>query len=185
MDYENTDGVLSVKKVQIADLEDVIILPSGKWLRDTTCGNPIWRSPESWARAKQGTSSDVFSFGIVAVYVVLKNMVFCATNEELAADDTWWHVLTRHINLFATEDGFKGLLDWVGDENPFFYRLIGITEKFAKENIAQTPFDRWLYVDAHFRDLVGKMTNLDPAARITAREALEHPWFKEVGFVGS
>ena len=96
-------------------MEDAIILPSGKWLRDTTCGNPIWRSPESWARAKQGTPSDVFSFGIVAVYVVLKNMVFRATDEELAADDAWWHVLTRHVNLFATEDGFKGLLHCTSD----------------------------------------------------------------------
>ena len=68
----------------------------------------------------------------------------------------------------------------VGEENPFFYRLIGITETFAKENIARKPFDRWLYVDVQFRDLVSKMTNLDPASRITAREALEHPWFEGV-----
>jgi serine/threonine protein kinase len=34
-------------------------------------------------------------------------------------------------------------------------------------------------VEPEFRDLIVKMTNLDPTMRITARQALEHPWFKE------
>lgn len=52
------------KRVQISDFEDSVILPAGKYLRDGLCGNPIW-SPESWARAAQGTTSDIFSFGVV------------------------------------------------------------------------------------------------------------------------
>jgi serine/threonine protein kinase len=31
-----------------------------------------------------------------------------------------------------------------------------------------------------FMDLVSKMTHLNPREHITAREALEHPWFQDV-----
>ncbi|CAG8957119.1 hypothetical protein HYFRA_00009320 [Hymenoscyphus fraxineus] len=179
LDYEETDGVFSIKKINISDLEDSVILPPGKYLRKALCGNQMWRSPESWARAAQGTPSDIFSFGIVSIYVVLKDMVFRCTEEELAADDSWRYVLKRHISLFANEDGFKGLLQWIGEENPFFERLITLAANFDKEGEPRRPFELRHYVDAEFRDLVGRMTNLDPAKRITAREALEHPWFKE------
>jgi len=31
-----------------------------------------------------------------------------------------------------------------------------------------------------FRDLLKKIFTYDPARRITARQALQHPWFKEI-----
>jgi serine/threonine protein kinase len=139
----------------------------------------MWRSPESWARAAQGTPSDIFSFGIVSIYVVLNKIVFRATDEELEADDSWRHILKRYISLFGEQDGFKGLLQWIGEENPFFERLITVAGSFEEEGKPRKPFELRHYVDAQFRDLVGKMTRLDPAKRITAREALEHPWFRE------
>ena len=156
-----------------------MILPPGKYLRGALCGNQMWRSPESWARAAQGAPSDIFSFGIVSIYVVLNDMVFRATDEELAADDSWRYVLQRHISFFGEEDGFKGLLEWIGEENPFFERLIALAGSFKEEGKLRKPFELRHYVDAQFRDLVGKMTSLDPVKRITAREALKHPWFKE------
>ncbi|OBT78614.1 hypothetical protein VF21_02361 [Pseudogymnoascus sp. 05NY08] len=51
LDYEKTDETFTVTRVQISDLEDAVILPPGKYLRDGLCGNQLWRSPESWARA--------------------------------------------------------------------------------------------------------------------------------------
>jgi len=155
-----------------------VILPAGKYLRHALCGNQMWRSPESWARAAQGTPSDIFSFGVVSIYVMLNEMVFRMTDEELTSDDSWRYVLKRHISLFGDEDGFKGLLQWIGEESPFFERFIALAGSFKEEGIPRKPFELRHYVDAQFRDLVGKMTTLDPAKRITAREALEHPWFK-------
>lgn len=32
----------------------------------------------------------------------------------------------------------------------------------------------------HFLDLLQKIFIYDPAARITAKEALQHPWFKQI-----
>ncbi|KAH7370624.1 kinase-like domain-containing protein [Rhexocercosporidium sp. MPI-PUGE-AT-0058] len=75
LDYDIKDAAFHVKRVQIADLEDSVILPDGKHLKNTMCGSHLWRSPESWARAAQGTPSDIFSFGIVSIYVMLNDMV--------------------------------------------------------------------------------------------------------------
>lgn len=153
-----------------------MILPEGRNLKGCLSGNQLWRSPESWARAKQGTPSDIYSFAIVAVYVMLNDMIFLVSKEEPNSEDAWRYILRRHVSFFADEDGFRGLLCHVGEDNPFFERLITVAGDFDSRN-PRKPFVLWHYVDADFRDLVSKMTNLDPAKRITAREALEHPWF--------
>lgn len=177
-DYEETTGDdIAIKSVQISDLEDAVLLPPGKNLKGCLCGNRLWRSPESWARARQNTPSDMFSFGVVVIYVMLNDMIFRVSDEELGGDGAWWHILRRHISYFGDEDGFKGLLRHVGEEDVFFDRLIALAGDFDAER-PRKPFAMWHYVDAELRDLVVKMTNLDPARRITAREALEHPWFR-------
>ncbi|KAI1503702.1 kinase-like protein [Biscogniauxia marginata] len=181
LNYEETVGDdLAVKSVQISDLEDAVLLPPGKNLKGCLCGNQLWRSPESWARARQNTPSDMFSFSVVAIYVMLNDMVFLVSDEELEGDDAWWHILRRHISDFGDEDGFKGLLQHIGEENPFFERLITLAGDFDAER-PRKPFAMWHYVDVELRDLITKMTNSYPARRITAREALEHPWFREAG----
>lgn len=65
-DQAAQDQGLTIKAVQITDLDDAVIVPPGKNLRGPLCGNQFWRSPESWARSAQNQASDVFSFGIVA-----------------------------------------------------------------------------------------------------------------------
>jgi serine/threonine protein kinase len=180
LNYEEMpDGSLVSQDVRISDLEDAVVLPPGKNLRGCLCGNQLWRSPESWARARQNTPSDVFSFGILAIYVVLGQMIFLAgfSDEQVSGEDAWWHILRRHVSYFATdEDSFKGLLRHFGVEDEWFDRFAALAADFGPEK-PRKPFANWEYVDAGFRDLIVKMTNLDPARRITAREALEHPWF--------
>lgn len=120
--------------------------------------------------------SDVYSFGITAIYVMLDDMVLRASDDELGGDMAWWHVLRRHISYFRDEEGFRGLLNHLGEENPFYERLIALAGDFDAER-PRKPFQHWHYVDEGLRDLVGRMTNLDPKRRISAREALQHPWF--------
>ncbi|EHL02623.1 putative Peripheral plasma membrane protein CASK [Glarea lozoyensis 74030] len=178
VDYEEVDGRFSIKKVQIADLEDSAILPPGRFLKGTLCGNQMWRSPESWARSRQGFPSDVFSFGAVCIYVMLDDMALRPLEAELNASDSWRHILRLMVSFFGEDAGFKGLLRWIGEDNPFFERLIAIAGTFNEEK-PQVPFGNWRYVDEKFRDLITKMTNLDPTRRITAVEALEHPWLAQ------
>jgi serine/threonine protein kinase len=109
---------------------------------------------------------------------MLNEMVLRASDEELAASDSWRNVLRRQICFFGEEDGLKGLLQWIGEKNPFFERLIALAGTFNSANLRK-PVRVWFYVDAQLRDLICRMTNLDPAERITAREALEHPWFAQ------
>lgn len=119
---------------------------------------------------------------MVAIYVILDSMIFLRgfTNEEVRGKDAWWHILRRHISYFATDgDSFKGLLRHIGEGDEWFGRFAALAGDFGAEN-PRKPFAEWVYVDAGFRDLIVKMTNLDPARRITAREALEHPWFQQI-----
>jgi serine/threonine protein kinase len=160
VDFDSTTGdQIIIKSVQLSDLENAVLLGPGKSLKGCLCGNQLWRSPESWARALQNTPSDIFSFGVVAVYVMEDNMVLRASDEELNAADAWRHVLRRQVSYFGDEDG-----------------LIAVARDFD-EHRPRKPWAMWHYVDERLRDLVSKMTSLDSGKRITAREALEHPWF--------
>ncbi|KAK3345813.1 kinase-like domain-containing protein [Lasiosphaeria hispida] len=162
VDYEEMTGGndLAIKSVQISDLEDAVLFPPGKNLKGCPCGNQLWRSPEFWARARRNTPSDIFPFGVVIIiYVMLDDMIFRV-----------------NISNFGDEDGFKGLLWYVGEDNRIFNRLVGITADFDAQRLRK-PFSVWHYVSVELRDLV-KMTNLDPSRRITARGALDHPWFR-------
>lgn len=112
------------------------------------------------------------------IYVMHDEMVFRVSDEQLKAADSWRYILRRHISYFANEEGLHGILEHIGKENPFHERLIALASSFAPGNLRQ-PFQSWNYVDPDLKDLVGKMTNLDPTRRITARQALEHHWFRK------
>ncbi|KZF25497.1 kinase-like protein [Xylona heveae TC161] len=181
LNYEIIDtatGEVKIDKVQIADLEDCVVVPPGKWLRGPLCGNQMWRSPEAWARSRQNQASDVFSFGVVMIYVMFYKMVFRVSNDQLHAQESWRYILRRHISYFADNDGLNGLLDHIGEENPFHKRLIELAGDFSPQDPRQ-PFEYWHFVDPDLRNLVGKMTSLDPTKRISAREALQHRWFSK------
>ncbi|KAE8354829.1 hypothetical protein BDV28DRAFT_163891 [Aspergillus coremiiformis] len=139
VDYAENADDLSIQNVQIADLDDSVELPSGMWLQDALCGNPIWRSPET--------------------------------------KEPWRLILRRHISYFADEDSLNRLLTHIGKENNFFSRLLELAGSFAPGDLRR-PFASWDFVQPELRDLVSRMTNLDPERRITARKALEHPWFR-------
>ncbi|KXJ86817.1 kinase-like domain-containing protein, partial [Microdochium bolleyi] len=182
VDYnENTAGRIEIKNVQIADLEDAIILPPGHCTH-LRCGNQLWRSPESWARAAQQPASDLFSFAIVMIYVMLNHMVFYVGQDKLKAPDSWRHIFWRHVSYFGDKEGYVGFLDYIGDskDNAFAERLLNVENQgeFPPDGCGpRQPFSTWEGVNPDFKDLVGKMTSLDPRRRITAREALGHRWF--------
>jgi serine/threonine protein kinase len=55
------------------------------------------------------------------------------------------------------------------------------------DQVAQLPFAFWPLSDVEdaeretFRDLVLKLTNFDPTKRLTAAQALQHDFFKDLG----
>ncbi|KAI1749589.1 kinase-like domain-containing protein [Xylaria castorea] len=177
LNYKEGNNVdLTIKSVQISDLDDSVILSPKGAVKGHCCGNQIWRSPEAWARARQSFPSDVFSFAIVMIYVVTDRMVFHVGQDLLNAEDSWRHILRRHLSYFGDEDGFNGYMDHIGEENPVYDRMMGLMNDFLTGDGLQS-FGYWVDIDPTFRDLIVKMTRLDPALRITAQQAIDHPWF--------
>lgn len=87
-------------------------------------------------------------------------------------------ILRRHLSFFASEmDDFEDFIAYHGGDNdPFVKRLRDLLYTFSEED-PRLPFGRWQQVDPQFRDLICKMTCMDPSRRITARGAFQHPWF--------
>ena len=54
------------------------------------------------------------------------------------------------------------------------------------ENVAKGVYDKWSYpyplLSSEAKDLINKLLQYDPKQRISAEEALEHPWFKKAEF---
>jgi serine/threonine protein kinase len=115
---------------------------------------------------------------IQMIYVMMNKMVFLVSDDQLEAEDSWRYILRRHVSYFADRDGFNGYLKHIGEENPFHQRIMDIANDFPSGRRPQ-PFEYWPDVDPVFRDLILKMTRLDPRLRIKAHEALDHPWFSQ------
>ena len=99
--------------------------------------------------------------------------------EELnEGEDKLAIVLERQLSYFSDLEGLGGLLQHLGD-SPWVEIFTVIAEGFDKEH-PRAPFALWKGIDPEFKDLVGKMTNIDPKGRITALEALSHRWFADV-----
>ena len=96
------------------------------------------------------TPSDIFSFEVVVIYVMPNNMVFLTGEDVRGGNDVWPHILRRHTSLFGDEDGFRGPLEYIGEENPLFGPLIALARDFDDAR-PRKPVAMWHYVDAAFR----------------------------------
>lgn len=92
-------------------------------------------------------------------------------------------ILERQISYFAELDTFDALLRHLGPESPWC-EIFTVVRSGFNDQSRRKPFRLWKVeipgFDQEFKDLVGGMTNFDPARRITAREALAHKWFADV-----
>ncbi|WEW61819.1 hypothetical protein PRK78_007315 [Emydomyces testavorans] len=180
VDYEISDGIVHVKRTQLGDLEMGSDLPPGLNVRGAQLGNPMWRSPESHAAARINLPSDVFSYGIVCIFTVLRQIIFRIDKEGLSGAERERIIVKRLLSYFGDGSGLVGFLGHLDDESARWRDLLlAVAEEFNADD-ARQPFSMWDDVDETFRDIIVKMTNLDPAQRITAKEALEHPWFQYV-----
>ncbi|KAI1773453.1 kinase-like protein [Hypoxylon cercidicola] len=178
---ENGEDEPIITAVEIGDMEEAVDISAGDGIIDVMCGNQLWRSPESWAKGLQGKPSDVYSFGVFSIYVVLELMILKIPPEHLNSPDAWRYFISNHISFFGDTMGLRGLLFYLGVENSFTENIVEIVGTFNASNLRK-PFSRWRFDDERlddFKDLVCKMTNLDPTKRITAREALSHSWFSK------
>jgi serine/threonine protein kinase len=87
--------------------------------------------------------------------------------------------LQRQVSYFGDIQGIGGLSKHIADDDISCQVLQMLWDERADEHIDYRPFVDWPDVDPSFKDLIQKLANLDPSKRLTARQALTHPWFLE------
>lgn len=89
--------------------------------------------------------------------------------------------LQRQISYFGDKDSLNGLMKHVGDEEVNCQVLSMLWEDRDADYIPYKPFRDWPEVDDEaFKDLVDGLMKLDPSKRLTAPQALKHPWFAAI-----
>lgn len=195
---------MEIDQVQLADLEDSAHVPPNCAIFGKQVGNWMWRSPEAHASGPIHKPSDMFTFGIVVsgsdpcrrplcytsqyshmmvasqcIYAVHKLVIFAVAESELGEGEVVLaHVLERQISYFADAEGLAELLRLLGESNSPWVDIFAVIRDGFNADNPRKPFSLWQGVDEELKDLVGRLTNFDPAKRLTAQEALGHPWFR-------
>ncbi|EED15820.1 serine/threonine protein kinase, putative [Talaromyces stipitatus ATCC 10500] len=182
VNYRGSGSQTVVEQVQIIDLENAAYLPKGRCIKGMLAGNDSWRSPEAHFKGELNKPSDIFSFATVCIYAMLGQVIFGA-DEDLRKHESqgaFPHIirLQRQVSYFGDPQGLNGLMTHVGDEEVNCQVLGLLWDDRLADYHSYRPFSGWQNVtDNDFKDLIQKMTNLDPQKRITAHEALKHSWF--------
>ncbi|OAX78472.1 serine/threonine protein kinase [Emergomyces africanus] len=173
INYRGTGKETIVEQVQIIDLENAAYLPKGRCIKGMAT-----------LKASLASPSDIFSFAAVCIYAMLGQVIFEA-DEDLQKHESqgaFPHVirLQRQVSFFGDREGLNGLMKHVGDEEVNRQILGFLWDDRVADYHSYKPFSDWPNVnDNEFKDVIRRMTNLDPQKRATACEVLEHPWFAE------
>lgn len=113
------------------------------------------------------------------IYAVLNKILFAVDRDALDPElEPVAIILERQISYFADPEDVHALIEHVGD-SPWCEILRVICDGFNDEN-PTTPFALMKDYDPIFKDFIAALTNLDPAKRVTAEEALAHEWLDDV-----
>lgn len=109
-----------------------------------------------------------------------RRVIFAVGDEEVReGEEKLAIVLQRQVSYFADSQGLDGLLRHLGGDSPWREVFEAVCEELGEDN-PRKPVSLWRGegLDEGFKDLVAGLTNFDPARRMTAKEALEHRWFR-------
>jgi hypothetical protein len=111
---------------------------------------------------------------------MLRKIIFQVENQDstTAASNQERIIAQRMISHFGDGPGLRGFVQTHLEEDSRSFRdlVLDIVREFTPEN-PRRPFSMWDVADEEFRGVVARMTSLDPLLRVTAEEALQHPWF--------
>lgn len=65
IDWEEDSNGINVTQVQLADLEDAVLVSPGCNILGIQVGSMMWRSPEAHTQGRVNKPSDMFSFALV------------------------------------------------------------------------------------------------------------------------
>ena len=166
-------------------------------------GNVMWRSPEGQTARGVTKASDVFSFGLVVsmpcsspithakpclqcIYALgAGNLLLLHDYQDLVRNGIIpeQEILHRHLLYFGPLP--EGLLKQVNDES--WCDALKKLSEMAELTVNDDPgvrFEQWgediaPNLTPGAKNMISRMTNLNPAARITIDEVLSHQWWKD------
>ncbi|KAL9020172.1 MAG: hypothetical protein Q9185_002629 [Variospora sp. 1 TL-2023] len=181
--YLDKQGTPIIKHVALGDFDIALKLKGGRPLSGPhPIGNILWRSPEGQTGKGVAKPSDVYSLALV-LYALGGAPLLIPAEEDLenlakTNNGLLLEILARHFNYFgplAVE-----LLDHVNDidQSKLLKLASEVSDQIVKEDpgwrIEQWPEDIIPHIDIVGRNLISRMSKLDPAARATMDEVLEH-----------
>lgn len=111
---------------------------------------------------------------------MLRKIIFRIDSEGLSSADEERLVVKRLLSHFGDGPGLVSYIEHLDNSDTAWRNIVlDVIPEFTTTD-PRRSFSMWVEVDEEFRDIVTKLTSLDPARRITTKEALTHPWFQDV-----
>lgn len=201
MNTSEVQGTKEVANAALGDFDIAFKLEDGQVLSAPgPVGNPMWRSPEAQVGCGLTMASDIFSFGLVVSEicrlptrdVVAKEHQQClyamGAGDMLIIDPK----VLEFLGMSPEEEVLSRHVEYFGPASDVLYKRIGneTGRAFLKKtiNASTVPYE----TDPERRlthwgqdlgpvalDIIGRMTSMDPPARPTITEILEHAWWRE------
>jgi serine/threonine protein kinase len=127
-------------------------------------GTRVYRAPECLLRLTDIYSSalDIWSVGVILLELLTNKVMFDGDNESV--------VISKIVNFFGLEE----LTTW--NEGYYLLKRKGYIRGLYRDS----QLSNLVHNSPEAFDLLTKLLRLDPLNRLTAREALSHPYFKEL-----
>ncbi|EUC42743.1 hypothetical protein COCMIDRAFT_39214 [Bipolaris oryzae ATCC 44560] len=141
-------------------------------------GNIMWRSPEGQTGRGLSKASDVYSFGLCIYTLGGREPILINDYPELAKHGVspQHAVLTRHFSYFGPAN--QGLLNVINNKK--WTKALTILSKETDLVVQDYPdmsFEAWGHVfGSGAQKMISGMTKIDPRARATIGQVMEHPW---------
>ncbi|KAF8399906.1 hypothetical protein HHK36_015776 [Tetracentron sinense] len=137
----------------------------------------LWyRAPELLLGAKQySTAIDMWSLGCIMAELLAKEPLFCGKTEFDQLDKIFRTLGTPSEKIWPGFSKLPGVkVNFVKHQFVWFWYNL-LRKKFPATSFTGSP----VLSDSGF-DLLNKLLTYDPEKRITAEDALNHEWFREV-----
>ncbi|OXB76056.1 UNVERIFIED_CONTAM: hypothetical protein H355_000155 [Colinus virginianus] len=159
-------------------------------LMKTTCGTPEYIAPEILVRKPYTNSVDMWALGVISYILLSGTMPFEDDNRTRLYRQIlkgkysysgegfvlpWGSLQSSSVGSCAVSDvptGVSVLLDVSGAEALFFLRRNESAVTFCIYK-GQCP---WPSVSNLAKDFIDRLLTVDPSDRMTALQALKHPW---------
>ncbi|KAI9639914.1 hypothetical protein NHQ30_011690 [Ciborinia camelliae] len=187
--FVNMENKFCLEKVQLGDLDCALNL-IGSNLLNHKIGNVMWQSPEGQLGRGIGKHSEVFSFGLLCLFVLTGVESFHPDFENLPIDPERIILHKLLANFGPLPDA---LVKHVGDDQKAaellrdLWKMIQDDEDERAEGYE--PFEQWTEADypnlnEDAKNLILRMTNLDPGKRADMVDIMMDPFWDGVGSEG-